>query len=85
MRFFAATGSGRTWWSVAMVLVAAVCVGLACVAYTNQVRRQADRRWCELLALQARPSPPPSTDRGWAQVRAYQELYDELGCQEEGD
>lgn len=84
MRFFTATGAFRAWWSVAMVLVAAALIAAAGFFYTNHVRREADHRWCALLALQARPNPPPSTDRGWAQVEEYRKLHKQFGC-EEGD
>lgn len=81
---FLATGPPRTWWALAMVLVVAVCVGVACIVYTGQQQRREDHRWCELLTLQANPDPPPTTDRGRAQVREYRKLTDQFGCHEEG-
>jgi uncharacterized membrane protein YebE (DUF533 family) len=48
------TGAFRARWSVLMVVVVAVVVGLGNVAYTNYVQRQADQRQAEQKAREER-------------------------------
>ncbi|GGV34289.1 hypothetical protein GCM10010182_67750 [Actinomadura cremea] len=79
------TGAVRAWWSLFMVLVAALLVAGASVMYTQHAQREADRRWCELLTtLDApSPSPPPATERGQEIQRQLRQLQYDLGCERE--
>lgn len=81
-RILTPTGAFRAWWSVAMIVLTVLLVAGAGVAYTSHVRREADRRWCRVLSMQANPDPPPATPRGWAQVREYQKLHRQFGCED---
>lgn len=53
-RVLTATGAFRAWWSLVMVLVVAVLVGLGNIAYTNHVQQQATRRQAEQKASDER-------------------------------
>lgn len=77
-----ATGAFRAWWSVVVILAVAVLVGIGSVTYTHHAQREADRRWCAVLAQQATPDPPPTTERGWAQVAEYGRLHEQFGCED---
>jgi hypothetical protein len=74
------TGAFRAWWSVLMVLAAAIAVGTACVVYTQHMQHQADRRWCDLLSTLDQPQAPPTTDRGLVIQRKLHHLRGDLGC-----
>lgn len=74
------TGAVRARWSLVMVLAVAVLVGAANIWYTQHVQQESDRRWCAVLAQQATPDPPPTTERGWAQVSEYGHLHETFGC-----
>lgn len=82
MRFFTATGAFRAWWSLVVVLAAAVCVAAGSIVYTNHTQREADRRWCELLASLDQPGQPPTTERGRQIQEQIHELRDDLGCED---
>lgn len=86
------TGAIRASWAVLMVLVAALLVAGACVVYTGhtareteerqeRARQEADRRWCAVLAVQAAPEPPPTTERGHRLQREAVRLMAALGCE----
>lgn len=79
--FLTKTGAIRAWWSLLMVLVAAVVVGVACITYTSHVQQQSDARFCPVLILSDRPAvrPPQTPD----EVKARQALHKlrlDLGC-----
>lgn len=76
------TGAFRARWSVAMVLIVAVMVGIGNIAYTHHAQHEADRRWCAVLERQATPDPPPTTPRGWALISEYQTLHEQFGCED---
>jgi cell division protein FtsL len=87
------TGAIRARWAVLMVLVAAVLVGAGNVAYTSYVqrqtdvrqehaRREADQRWCALMAKLDQPEQPATTERGRAIQQQIHQLRRDLGCEE---
>lgn len=65
-----------------MVLLAAVLLAGAGIAYTGYVQRQSDQRWCDLLATLDQPGRPPTTERGQEIQREIHDLRTELGCEE---
>lgn len=75
-----ATGALRAWYSIAVVLLASVLVAIGCVLYTGHTQAAADRRWCQMLALQATPSPSPSTPRGVTIQTEARRLAHAFGC-----
>ena len=86
------TGAFRAWWSLLMVLVAAVLVAGSGVFYTNhvqrqeqqrqeQTRREADRRWCALMASLDQPQEPATTERGRVIQKQIHQLRRDLGCE----
>lgn len=86
-RVLTKTGALRAGWSLFMVLIAAVLIGVLGIWYTNQVQRTADRRWCELMTTIARPEssvskqlPKQEHDRQVRVVRALSKLTADLGC-----
>lgn len=82
-RVLTQTGAVRAWWSLFMVLVAAIVVALGSVAYTGHTQEQADRRWCELLETLDNPTaPPPETPRGAEIQREVRQLRSDLGCED---
>ena len=82
-RVLTQTGAVRAWWSLFMVLLAAVLVAAACVMYTNREQQQADRRWCELLTTLDNPTaPPPETPRGAEIQQEVRQLRADLGCED---
>lgn len=82
MNLLTQTGAFRAWWSLLMVLVVAVAIAVAGVVYTGHAQRQADRRWCALLATLDQPGAPPTTDRGREIQRQVHDLHDDLGCED---
>jgi len=74
------TGALRAWYSIGVVLVAAVLVVVMCVVYIGHVQERADRRWCVMLAIQAAESPEPSTPRGKSTQAEAQRLSQTLDC-----
>ncbi|MFD0902321.1 hypothetical protein [Actinomadura sediminis] len=74
------TGAVRAWWSLAMVLVAAVLVAGVNVWYTAHAQRESDQRWCELMAALDEPAAPPGTVRGAQIQREVRQLRADLGC-----
>ncbi|MGI5423049.1 hypothetical protein [Actinomadura luteofluorescens] len=92
MNVFTPTGALRARWAVLMVLVAALLVGAANVVYTGyvqrqgsaeqeQARREAERRWCPLLATLDQPDVPATTERGRVVQRQIHQLRTETGCE----
>lgn len=82
MHLLTPTGALKARWAVLMVLLSAVLVTGSGIFYTYHVQRQADRRWCALLRIQAADNPPPSTDRGRASQRESKRLLLQLGCED---
>lgn len=90
------SGAIRAWWSLLMVLLTAVLIAGANVAYTSHVQRQADarqerarheadRRWCALFATLDRPVPPTIKDpvqrrRSQQAQQLFHQLRADLGC-----
>lgn len=79
------TGAVRAWWSLFMVLIAAVLVAGACVLYVRHVQQEADHRWCELFATLDRPVPstiqdPVQRARSERAQQQFHKLRVELGC-----
>ncbi|HEX6969484.1 MAG TPA: hypothetical protein VF174_11840 [Micromonosporaceae bacterium] len=72
--------AGRAWWSVLIVVIAAVAVAVAGVAYTGYAQRRADQRWCDLLATLDQPAEPPTTQRGREIQREVHDLLRDLDC-----
>lgn len=90
-RLITPTGAFKAWWSLLMVAVSAVLVAGACIVYTNHVHREGERREqedrrrslvmvCAWLTPRVNPLPAPETERGHAQLKADQKLYDYFGC-----
>lgn len=80
-RLLTPTGAFRAWWSVAMVLIVAILIGLLSIGYTAYQQRQADQRWCPLLALVDQPNRPPAQTAEAAQGRVeLHKLRHDLGC-----
>jgi hypothetical protein len=78
------------WYALLAVMVSMLIVSAAGIWYTNHVqrgaelraaqdRREADRRWCELLTILA-GGPAATTERGRAIADAMARLRDGLGC-----
>jgi hypothetical protein len=74
-----------------MVLVSAVLITFANVAYTRYVqqnsdqrqtelRHEQDRRWCPLLTSLDQPEVPATTERGRAVQQQIHQLRIETGC-----
>jgi hypothetical protein len=67
-----------------LMVVASVAALLAVVvanaAYTSHVQRQADRRWCSLLASLDSPQAPATTERGLVLQVQMHKLRTDLGC-----
>lgn len=64
-----------------MVLIVAVLLCLLSIGYTAYVQRQADQRWCPLLALVDQPNRPPAQTPEAAQGRVtLHKLRHDLGC-----
>lgn len=81
MHVITPTGAIRARWSVLMVLIAALLIGLLSIGYTAYQQRQADQRWCPLLALVDQPARPPAQTPEAAQARqTLHKLRHDLGC-----
>jgi hypothetical protein len=81
MRALTETGALRAWWAIFMVLVAAVLIAAAGVAYTARAQRESDQRWCPLLSIIDQPSRPPAQTPEAAQGRVeLHKLRHDLGC-----
>lgn len=89
---FTPTGALRARWAVLMVLVSAVLITFANVAYTryvqsttdrhqSELREQSDRRWCPLLGSLDQPDVPATTARGRAVQEQIHQLRVDTGCQ----
>lgn len=74
------TGALRAWYSIGIVLLTTVGLMIGGILYINDALSDADRRWCAMLAIQAAPSPSPSTPRGVAAQAEAQRLVEEFGC-----
>lgn len=80
-RVLTPTGAFRAWWSLLMVLVAAILIALFSIGYTAYQQHKADQRWCPLLSIVDQPNRPPAQTPEAAQGR--QELHKlrhDLGC-----
>lgn len=78
--FLTKTGAIRAWWSLLMVLLMAIAVGVACVGYTQHAQRQSDQRWCDLMTTLDQPQVPATSQRGRAVQQQIHQLRSELGC-----
>ncbi|GAA0970551.1 MULTISPECIES: hypothetical protein [Actinocorallia] len=81
--FLTVTGALRAWYSIGIVVLTAILVMIGSVVYTSHQQQRSDRRWCAMLAIQASPSPPPSTPRGSSTQAEAARLADAFGCPKE--
>lgn len=59
---------------------ALIVVMLINVAYTQQVQRESDARWCDLLSSLDQPQVPATTERGRIVQQQIHQLRVDLGC-----
>lgn len=81
MSMLTPTGAIRAWWAIAMVLITAVVLVAVNVTYTAHAQRDADRRWCSLLASLDQPDVPATTQRGRQVQQQIHQLRHDLGCE----
>lgn len=80
-RVLTPTGALRAWWSVAMLLIAAIVLALFSAGYTAYQQHKANQRWCPLLSIVDQPARPPAQTPEAAQGRVeLHKLRHDLGC-----
>lgn len=68
-------------WSMVILLLTAVVITFANMAYTSHVQRVADQRWCNLLANLDQPQmTQPTTPRAQAIQQQIRQLRADMRC-----